>query len=1583
MEQRLYIDAGIEYIKVGLFDFCTDTKKVVKKLFHYFSNNDRIEKILLRPPFASILNQINDYNLPVFITGKLAEVVKTFIGQGYTIMPSAALWSAAKFYIDDIRNPHIDTLGILDLSASGFTMIGIQKNGQLKNDLLIVNPRCGAGTGINLNRILEKLDVNRNDVDQELCAYLGKAGFNKRREVPIRSDRCGVFSSSATISDKNQGIPLDYALAITMKSEVTRACEKMMPNIDVVYLTGGVFRWQFARDCAIDIFKSKGINNIHYDSEQSVFLDGICHLSQHIAKGEIVENSHKKLRLVNSLRSIPSFQLLHKKYTEASLYHRAEDLKPVQISSTEIENKFLNIGLDIGSTMAKIVISDAKTGAVYLIDSCKNNGDTIETVKFIFNTLKQKGIERLKIQNFGITGSGRYQVQKTLQSVYPHLENHIFVMVENYAHVYGSSHFAKDHIETISVQYNRDLNKDFCLLIDIGGEDTKISVIALQKNELYDNAMNIKCSAGTGSLMDTISTMFGIKHIEDAYLQAFQSERAYEINATCAVFLMENGRTMQAEGYSKDEIMASCAHAIVENMVRSLWDQIDFPENCLVLLHGQTMLSEPLPLAVTHRIQEYTAKDTYCLIPPNPGHRACFGLIEAMKRHKNPYIEHDTSLDVLLDYQFDKKVVICRAALCGDKNSRCARTRLSSTSAENNFSVTLGGCAAINEIKTDVSKYSQNTSSDAYHDIWNFINSQLPESENKNRIVIPRSFAISEVAYLFSRILTHLKLPVHVDNVQEMDILTGQPFFSIDTCAPNIGATGQFIRLAGEPHGMILVPQIEFLPTKGDSLGRTCTTNQGGVQIAQHNAQYVHPKAHFYLFDISLKDNEANTIADHLYLKLQKVFEFYNLEVTRAQFAKIIEISLQEQDILTKKVEDLTADHIRSAIENKQNISVISAREYILNPGIYDSHVGKILRDKNVAAIPIYVFDVKPDKQFDFIYWKNPNLLLSKINAIVNKEFHRIIKNKDLSDLIKLIEMAQTDTQLSVVTVSTFRCGPDSITLPIESEITKSYPTLLIQSDAMIAELAHLENRINTHLNQVKNSLHDEIKKDGEHKFSIEILNDLNLNGQSKDECIIYFPTMGDNRTLSTIFRAAGYTTVDNFDDHSFNLEQKVRAGRKQLGDSVCVPLSAVYSDMIEAVEDFKRKKQSQDPLVKGKDKIILFMQTGDGPCRQGQYLDICKLNVYKKFVEKNSEVLIKFFSNTTTSLHTEKDFLSELEKWAALQVYHIVVIKDVLHSIFIKFVSNCTSIETYEKFVIAHQQLKREVYDLIEHKMKPGKNARQISAWIDNHISPISGIAKYLLFGFYKNNGLRRIFKKFNRQWNRIISCSDPESNEKSKIYVDGEIYLRMAQIEEILKLLIDLRGFNWFNFLYAPMWSYFEYIVEQRIILANDDIKKYDKMQKFDISKEEWSSLDYLKNIESEKIKEAKYDSQILRNILARPLYKAAGLPMPHPVRDYISEARKVIPTLKPEGELIPFIGATMSEINMGADLVLNVAPEGCMVSAMGEMLSPAISKSVQNGNARIQHMSSIDGEINRDVLELALLKILGPIEYYRSIN
>lgn len=1577
------IDAGVEYLHLQFYrsDGSSAEKTLVRDLT--IKNNDEITSLFRgNNVYAEIdaLDQDSADGPSIYITGKLADITRAALGKGEVIIPAASLWASALRLLRQHDGP-LQTLGIIDLSASGYNIICIDHDGKLREDSLIVNPKCGAGSGVNLSRILQKLDIEREEVDILLKEYLGGEGAEKRQNINVRSDRCGVFSSSATISDKNQGIPLDHALAVTMKSEVMKPCNKIPEGIDVVYLTGGVFRWQYARDCAEDILKGKGINEIHYDEDKTIIIEGMKYLTT-LLHNRFRPREEQKLKKVKALIELPSYESVKKRYEEESLYFRFADNSVRAMDNTMIQNMPVNMALDIGSTMAKMVVTNAENGDILFTDSYENHGDTIQTVKHIFSDLRAQGIERLNVQNMGLTGSGRYQVQKAIGAIYPHLKDRIYVLVENYAHARGAISYAKEHIKKLEEQGVGPVNNEFCLLIDIGGEDTKVSIISLEKEELFDNAMNVKCSAGTGSLMDTLKAMFGIDNVAEAYNMAFTADKAYRINATCAVFLMENARKMQAEGFPRGEILASCTHAIVENMARTLWDQVDFPRNAVALLHGQTMLSDPLPLAVTDRIQGYTGSKTYCIVPPLPGHRACLGLIKTMEDMKLPLIQDYSILSDLIDFSYEKRLFVCRGAACGDKNAVCSRTLLTAELGSGDIKLRLGGCTAVNEMEARLDKGKKADTPDAYRDIWRFIDGKMPRSDEAKRLVIPRSFAVSEQAYFLGRILYHLDFPVHIDNVTEKDILEGQPLFPIDSCAPNIGATGQFMRLAREEEGMILIPQIDFLNSGQTSLGRTCTTNQGGPLIALHFAEKHYPEAHFHVMELNLNKDDPAYLADQMHERMEAVFEWYGRKIPKADVLAAIRKAQAEFRQLHDDVAEMTADFIQFAIDNKRNISIVTGREYILNPGIYDSHVGKLLKDKGIVALPSYVFETHLDEQFNYIYWRNPHDILSKIYAITRKELHASVINERLKKLIKQIESGVGETLISIVTVSTFRCGPDSVTLPVINEIARDYPSLLIQSDAMIAELAHLENRVNTHINQLEKRLHNEIDRDEEIHFDLKILNNIFLDALNPENDVLYFPTLDDNRMMISVFRAMGVTVIDNFDDDTYNLEEKAKMGRKYMGDSVCVPLAAVHTDMINAIEDFIKKKKDNDPAVEGKNRVVLFMHGGDGPCRLGQYVHLYKISFDRLFGPRSSGdsdkkgTNIRLIENVSSSLLGKDDFTAEVEKWVGIQAYQSLILQGLFHSMYLRAASQCTTPEKFQAMVDDYRKLKMEIFHRLEHKVKPGKIATAFVDGVSKMIPPLGGPALYFAFGLYNNNGFRKLLKKFRKKW-----IKETGSGKRNiRIHVDGEIYMRVAQLNEILLSVIDALGYGNFELSYSPIWIFFENVLEARILVANRDIEHFRHEILATDNEEEKQKL--MKLIDDRELIKKDTERTIgnFRNILAAPLYKAAGLPMSHPMKKVFAAAKSVLPTFKPFGELVPYTGETILNIRDGVDLVLNVAPEGCMVSSMGQLLTPKIVSEGGNPAAMVQNLFSMDGEINEEILQLVILKILGPEGYYR---
>lgn len=1560
--ERLYIDAGIGHLRLRV---CSE-------------NGDQIENIVL-PSNRDLRSLFAEQRVAerfgsgeacaVFITGKLAPMVRQALGGGKVFLHAAAQWLAAR---ERVIAEQADSLAMIEISASGYGLIGVDKDGQLKDDLLVANPRCGAGSGVNLDRVLQKLGLDRNQVDEILVDYLGEAGRERREKITTRADRCGVFGSSATISDKNQGIPLAVALATTIKSEVLKVCRKLPTGFERVIMLGRFFNWQFVRDCAEDHLYTLGIKTIEYDPENTLVLDALHRMIERVGPEELVQPD-TRLQTEASLKEYPPFTERKAVFEAAHLYTRMPSPGMKVAPAANMATLPVHIGLDVGSTMAKVAITDDNGDLVFL-DAYSNAGDTIATVKRVLTDLRERGIDTLNVRSIGITGSARYQVREALSRIYPQLASRIAVLVENYAHARGSIDQARQHLVDLKQAGVTDLNEDFCILVDIGGEDTKISTLALKEAELFNNAMNIKCSAGTGSLMDTLSTLFGIPGAGEASKAAMAAPRSFEINATCAVFLMENAQKLQAQGIPRDEILASANWAIVENMARTLWSQVELPPRTVVLLHGQTMLSDPLPLAVTHRLQEYLGEPTYSLVPPYPGHRACIGLIRTMLRTSPDGAEAMPFAD-FIDAQFEKRIIQCKGAACEDPEAICNRTSLKCQGSDGkSFTFTLGGCSAINELfaKAKDNKDGKRASGstqvrDTYKEIWDFIDSRHPRSDDPRRLIIPRSFVVSEWAHFFSQIFVALGLPVHVDNVRDQDLSRAQPHFDVDSCAPHMGAVGQFTRLAAGEHGIILAPQIDHLATNGKSLGRTCTLNQGGIAVAKGLAETAHPDARIHLFNINLSQLDAGAICDQLFDRLKNVFDFYAINPDREAFTTAIQTALEARQALRAETANLAAGMIEEAHEAGQRIALVVGREYLLNPGIYDSHVRRLLRDKQMLAIPSYVLDIELDEDFSHIYWRNPHQIASILHAVAEKQLHERILQPRLAAILKQIESGED--LLPVVQISTFCCGPDSVTQPLMSELMKKRPFLLIQSDAIIKELAHLENRVNTYVRQLELGLHGKLRLDDEGSFEIRTLDQLeNERPMNRETDVIYFPTLADNRVLTSTLRGAGFTCIDNYTD-SFDLQDLIKSGRKAVGDAVCAPMAGVYGDLLRATADFSRRKAAADPQIAGKTRLLFFNNAGTGPCRQGQYVEVHKLMMHRdrpRSGQKNQgEECHGGFEAVTRFLVAREaaGYNVGLEEWSLLRMYQGVILQGVLHEILFTGGANCRDYDEYQAFLADYRRLKEEVFAALESFSGPGPFGR-------NAVKFLGIPAKYFAYRLHGRDLIAPL-KRFAARW---IHGRTPPQNQLS-IHITGEVYMRVAQAEDVFRSLLSTLGFRRFRLEGAPVWGYLEYLVEEAAEDAREAMSTAEaKLARKGSSDEQNSALTQARD----KLTRISRLRWMLRNLLAKPLYDAAGISLPKAAATTMEVAKEVLPTLRPIGELGPYVGEVLLGLREGHDVFLNVAPTGCMVATMGQVLTPRL-RAAAGGEGRIQHLFSADGEVNSETLALAMLKRLGPEGFF----
>ena len=85
-------------------------------------------------------------------------------------------------------------------------------------------------------------------------------------------------------------------------------------------------------------------------------------------------------------------------------------------------------------------------------------------------------------------------------------------------------------------------------------------------------------------------------------------------------------------------------------------------------------------------------------------------------------------------------------------------------------------------------------------------------------------------------------------------------------------------------------------------------------------------------------------------------------------------------------------------------MALVVGREYVLNPGIFDSHIRRLLRDRRMTVIPSYVLDVDLDPEYANIYWRNPHFILTLLKAVAHRNLHRRLHHPGLQAVFRRIE---------------------------------------------------------------------------------------------------------------------------------------------------------------------------------------------------------------------------------------------------------------------------------------------------------------------------------------------------------------------------------------------------------------------------------------------------------------------------------------------------------------------------------------------------------------------------------------------------
>ncbi len=202
-------------------------------------------------------------------------------------------------------------------------------------------------------------------------------------------------------------------------------------------------------------------------------------------------------------------------------------------------NALWSMGIDIGSTTAKIVVLNEKGERVY------------ERYERHFSFVRQKALELVKDAapllegrpfTVAISGSAGLGVAKAA--------NLPFVQ-----EVYATGEVV------------RLMEPDTTTVIELGGEDAKI--LFFSAHGMPDERMNGSCAGGTGAFIDQMATLLDVD-ADTLDKLSLNHQKIYPIASRCGVFAKTDIQPLLNQGARKEDIAASIFQAVVNQTITGL-----------------------------------------------------------------------------------------------------------------------------------------------------------------------------------------------------------------------------------------------------------------------------------------------------------------------------------------------------------------------------------------------------------------------------------------------------------------------------------------------------------------------------------------------------------------------------------------------------------------------------------------------------------------------------------------------------------------------------------------------------------------------------------------------------------------------------------------------------------------------------------------------------------------------------------------------------------------------------------------------------------------------------------------------------
>lgn len=1016
-------------------------------------------------------------------TGLHAEELVSPVMAG---LPEDACLQSALDHTARVTGP----VNLVSVGARGYAVLVRSADGRYR---YLENDKCSSGTGETMVKIAGRFGMTIAEADRAALAA---------SEAIAITARCSVFAKSEMTHFGNQGRPAD-ALFNGYFASVAKYVAALLARVRVegpIYAIGGCARID---SLVAGLSEATGVevgrleHGLHLEAIGAAAL-AAAQARTAGAAGLPAEPAALIQPKSNRFRRLPAAR---------DHAHRVKRLEAVPVPPGAEEEPCV-LGLDLGSTGSKAVLTSISTGEVTLDLYDRTRGNPVEASRRLVKTLRE--CSNADVRAIALTGSGREAAATVVRAAYPELADRVFVQNEIVAHATAAIRCDPEGGRSLSV-------------VEIGGQDAKF--IQISGGRIVESDMNKACSAGTGSFLEEQAVFFDIDDIDEFTRLAQQSTSPPELGQMCTVHVAEAAGEAANEGFSTEDLFGGFQYSVILNYINRVMGQRTFGER--IFFQGKPATGPSLAWTLA----AVTGREV--VVPPNPGAMGAWGIaLCALDELDASALLSSEPFE--LARVLEAKVVGRKEFQCHDKRcaTLCSIERTTVAIGESDEKVFSGGACPKYEISTASRPKLPMEAPSAFDEREELLASFTVPTTGSKTVGLPLIGACYAYFPWLVTFLRELGFGVQPLVPDSGSLARGEErCYSFDACAPVKIGHGTL----DADVGTIFFPKILSFDDPGGSSGQSCVMEQGlpeMVRDALHargrDIEMVHPLLSF--------EEGLDGVA-----MMRRAWEAARrLGAPKIKAARAVRRAAEVQREYEAGMAAIGRRTIAYGHAKRIPVVVVCGSLHVIHDATMNAGIPRLLRDNGVLALPMDCYPI-PEHVHPMrrIYWAESKRALRSVVA------------------------AREQGGVYPLMLSSFGCGPASFTEQFFARLGEGYPYTALESDGHGGTAGYV-TRIQAFLHAVR-------QHDGEpHPVPEECLKmfgSVPLQSRAEmDEARILLPAIADefSTVQAAVARAEGMDAISTgpSDLAALSLGQRDCSGKE------CLPYQIIWGGFRKYLEE-------------------------------------------------------------------------------------------------------------------------------------------------------------------------------------------------------------------------------------------------------------------------------------------------------------------------------------------------------------------------------------------------------------------------------